>query len=325
MLSNKRRKIMINILKKEEIGKLYDGARLNGYILLRGYTKQPTKNGGEYISGSLEAQGSINFKSWSNSPAFATLSKSGSDYQNKICHVSAEVNIYGGVLSLIISEITLADLSVLGEEGISESDFLCSVYNVDVYWKEFENTFKRNTSEEVHELFDAIFSGSIKTAFLTEFAAISHHDNCRNGLLAHTTKVVKIATIIKMYPNILKRISKDLLFLGAAIHDIGKIMEYDNGVISNNGKLLCHTVSGVVLLEQNYKELIVDKMGSDFYMRLVSIVSCHHGEYGEVPRTVEAYVVHLIDCLESQLTGINQLLDGVALDQQINLDGMRLS
>lgn len=325
MLINKERKIMINIIKKEDLSKMYDGARVNGYLLLRGYTKQPTKNGGEYISGSVEVQGSLGFKAWSNSNAFATLANSSSDYENKICHVRADVNIYGGVLSLIIQEITLADMSVLGEDGISESDFLGSVYNVDVYWKEFEGTFKRNTSEKAHELFDTIFSGTVKSSFLTEFAAVSHHDNCRNGLLAHTTKVVKIATVLRMYPNIYKRVGKDLLFLGAAIHDLGKIMEYSNGVVSKNGKLLCHTVSGVILLEENYKDLIVEKMGNEFYMRLISVVSCHHGEYGELPRTVEAYVIHLIDCLESNLTSVNQLLDGVSADQQVSLERMKLS
>ena len=316
---------MINIIKKEDLSKMYDGARVNGYLLLRGYTKQPTKNGGEFISGSAEVQGSLTFRCWSNSEAFATLASSGTEYQDKICHVHAEVSIFGGVLSLVIKDIALADMSILSQEGVSESDFLSSLYNVDVYWKEFENTFKKNTSEKAHELFDIIFSGAIKTAFLTEFAAISHHDNCRNGLLAHSTKVVKIATVLKMYPNIYKRVGKDLLFIGAAIHDLGKIMEYNNGVISNNGKFISHTVSGVILLEENYKEQIIEKMGVDFYMRLVSIVSCHHGEYGEVPRTVEAYVIHLVDCFESNLTSVNQLLDGVSVDQQINIEGMKLS
>ena len=319
------RKVMINVLKKEELLKLYDGSRINGYVLLRGFTKQPTKNGGEYIAGSLEAQGTIQFKSWGNSEAFSTLEHSRSDFENKICHVRADVNIYNGMFSLIIQEISLADMDILKGEGVQESDFISSPYNVDVFWKEFENTFKKNTSESVHELFDEIFSGAVKSAFLTEFAAISHHDNCRTGLLAHSTKVVKIATIIKMYPNILKRVGKDLLFLGAAVHDLGKVMEYNNGTISNNGKMISHTVSGVILLEENYKELIVKKMGTEFYMRLVSIVSCHHGEYGEPPRTVEAYVLHIIDTVEAQLTSINQMLEGVSIDQQIVMEGMKLS
>lgn len=325
MLSkNQRRKIMANVLNKEELQKLYDGSRVSGYVLLRGYTKQPTKNGGEYIAGSVEAQGNVPFKAWGNSEAFITLSNS-RDYENKICHVRAEANIYGGVFSLIIREISLADMDTLESEGISESDFLSSMYNPEIYWREFENTFKKNTSEEAHEVFDSIMTGVVKNAFLTEFAAIAHHDNCRSGLLAHSTKVVKIATILKMYPNILKRVGKDLIFLGAAIHDIGKIMEYNNGVISNNGKLLCHTISGVVLLEENYKDIIVKKMGNAFYVRLISIVSCHHGEYGESPRTVEAYVIHLLDCLESNLTSINQKLEGVSIEDQIQIEGMRLS
>lgn len=316
---------MIHIIKKEELSNSYDGARVNGYLLMRGYTKQPTKNGGEYISGSIEVCGAMGFKSWGNSAAFATLSTSGTEYQNKICHVSADVNIYGGVMSLIIQSISLADPETLKEEGISERDFLSSTYDVDVYWKEFESTFKRNTTEKAHDIFDGIFSGIVKEKFLSEFAAVSHHDNCMGGLLAHTTKVVKVATILKMYPNIYKRVGKDLLFLGAALHDIGKITEYNNGVVSDHGKIMSHTVSGVMFLERHCRNLIISNMSEEFYNRLVSVVSCHHGEYGEPPRTVEAYAIHLVDCLESNLTSVNQLLEGVAVDQQIVIEGMKLS
>ena len=42
---------------------------------------------------------------------------------------------------------------------------------------------------------------------------------------------------------------------------------------------------------------------------ILSIVSCHHGEYGEPPRTVAAYVVHLLDKLESGLTGLSDKLE----------------
>ena len=42
----------------------------------------------------------------------------------------------------------------------------------------------------------------------------------------------------------------------------------------------------------------------NFYYEIVSVLQGHHGEFGDAPVTVLAYIVHLIDMLDSQTTGI---------------------
>ena len=74
----------------------------------------------------------------------------------------------------------------------------------------------------------------------------------------------------------------------------------------------------------DHKDLIVEKKGEQFFNQLVSILSQHHGEYGERPRTVASYVVHLIDCLEANLTTINSMLEGVDSTTQIRYDDYKL-
>ena len=158
---------------------------------------------------------------------------------------------------------------------------------------------------------------------MTEFAAVWHHDNCKAGLLAHTTKVVRMASLIRMYPEITKKISPDVLFIGCALHDIGKVYEYGLGAVTDEGKVLSHHTFGVLFCASHKKD-IVEALGRDGYRLLLSIIEQHHGEYGERPRTVAAYVVHRLDMLESVLTSVNTLLKD-SPDGNIQYDGYKLS
>ena len=46
-----------------------------------------------------------------------------------------------------------------------------------------------------------------------------------------------------------------------------------------------------------------------FYLELIAIISQHHGEFGERPKTVYAYLVHVIDLLDSRVSGLQKKLD----------------
>ena len=80
---------------------------------------------------------------------------------------------------------------------------------------------------------------------------------------------------------------------------------------------------GVLILEP-HKDDIIHLMGKDFYMDLLAIISQHHGEWGERPRTVASVVVHLLDSLESSISTINEMLEGVEKGTQISYNGYKL-
>ena len=305
---------MKEILKKEELLKKSDGEYVNGCVLMKGYTKQPTKNGGFYLTGNVEAIGTMPFKVWGNAECFDGMD--GYDFTNHIVFITGKVNIYNGVVGLVIETCTGADTEY------SAADFYQSKYNAEAYWNKMITSISKRVSPEAMQVLDLLFTDEIKSKFMVEFAAVNHHDNCRSGLLAHTAKVVQLCQTVSFYDEISKRVSKDELFVGAAIHDIGKIVEYDNGVISGTGKLLSHNTIGLLMLEEK-KEQIIALKGEEFYMKMLSVIAQHHGEYGERPRTVLAYVINQLDCLDSVLTSMNQQLEGNETDQ-IVFDGMKL-
>lgn len=308
----------MSILVRDELIKKSDGEFVKGFVLIKAYTKQPTKTGGSYIGGSLEAKGSMQFKVWSNADCFDDMDKY--DYQERVCFVSGKVNVYMGAYSLVLETCRVVDEE---SEGVSKSEFYEEKYSATAFWNNLMGTVKKNTTEDGFSIVEEVLNESVRERFCEEFAAVGHHDNCRSGLLAHTAKAIKIATVLKMYPSIMERVSSDLLFVSMAIHDVGKIREYNNGVISSEGKFISHNISGIMILEE-HKERIIELKGESFYIELCSIVATHHGEYGEVPRTIASYIVHLIDCFESNLTSVNQLLEVTEKDNQITIGSMKL-
>lgn len=302
IVESKGSNFSMNILKREELIKKQDGVRVQGYVLIGNYTKQPTKNGSFFLSGTLECKGTMQFKVWANSGCFSDMDSYG--FAGKICYVAAKVNEYQDNISLILEECRAVD-----EESceFSKADFLADKYDIPSYLNSLLATIKKNVSDEAYNLYVSIMRDYIE-AFKTEFAAVNHHDNVKGGLLAHTAKVLKIASIIRLYPEISVKVGADLLYLGIALHDIGKVVEYSSGTVSGVGQLCGHTTIGVMILNEHKSE-IVSTMGEEFYYSLASIISQHHGEYGEPPRTVAAFVVNQLDCLDAVLTGINQKLE----------------
>ena len=309
---------LMRILVKKDLLEMRDQDKVQGYIYVKSYSVQPTKNGGSYIGGLLEAKGSLPFKVWSNAPCFSDMAIN--NYNETICMVDAKVNVYGGSYSLVLDSCRAVDLRTFEYQV---SDFYEEKYNAESYWKTLCGTLKKHLSENAYKVFEIVVSGDVKEAFLKEFAAISHHDAYVSGLLAHTTKVVKLATVIKMYPDIVRIVGNDLLFLGSALHDIGKTREYNNGVISDEGKRISHLTSGILMLEK-HREEIISLMGESFYIDLLSVISQHHGEYADHPRTVAAAVINQIDCLDSHLTTLNEMLEGCDKGTQFVFAGDRL-
>lgn len=313
---------MYKILEKEMLLKQPDQAKVEGYVLIQSYGTQPTKNGGVYLQGSLEAKGTLPFKAWSRSKAFDILQKK--NFSGVICRVKAETNLYNGIFSLILQDVISLTKEEFAEAELETAKFLEPGYDGVSGFQELEQIVKSHVSENAGKLFDAVFTEPVRNRFQMEYAAIHNHDNVLGGLLHHSLKVTKLAGFSKEYPNLAKRMDPDVLYLGAAIHDIGKILEYQNGTISGSGKLISHTVSGIVALERSCAAQAVSLCGPEFYDRLLSVVGCHHGPYGELPRTVEAYVIFLMDCLDSDLTMLDQMVKN-ANGRQVKYKDMKLS
>jgi 3'-5' exoribonuclease len=145
-------------------------------------------------------------------------------------------------------------------------------------------------------------------------AAKGIHHAHRGGLAEHILSVMRLGQrVADHYPML----DRDLVTAGALLHDIGKVHElaWDGGNVryTDEGRLVGH----IVMTAQAIREKAARIPGFPALLEahITHGVLAHHGqlEFGspKLPMTLEAYVVHAIDSLDSR---IDSWLDLMAKD-----------
>lgn len=244
----------------------------------------------------------IDFKAWDSKKAYVQLQDL--HQLGVLVKVSGTVEVYNGISSVVVEEVE----QIPETESCNRFLFFEDVYQSDVYWETLQHLIQEGCSDNAQFVFRILMDDEeVRNSFRTEFAAVKHHDSCKSGLLAHTTKVVQHLQVLRQYPEICEVLDTDLLLLGAAFHDIGKCVEYQYGMISEIGEKVSHLTYGCLILAK-HKQQVMDLMGKSFYYDLLSVISQHHGPYADSPRTLVAYVIHLLDLLDTNLTDIETQL-----------------
>lgn len=143
-------------------------------------------------------------------------------------------------------------------------------------------------------------------AFKTSSAAVSMHHNMRSGLIYHTYRMMQAADFLCMvYANL----DRELLLCGTALHDIGKLWEYNtsptgDAEITVNGTLMGHLYMGASLIKNYTKDRALPYNKEKIQM-LIHLILSHHGEqeWGAVvaPAVPEAFALHYIDNLDAKM------------------------
>jgi 3'-5' exoribonuclease len=123
-----------------------------------------------------------------------------------------------------------------------------------------------------------------------------------------------VLRVAPCYPQI----DRDLLLMGAFLHDLGKIEElrYDRDLAyTDEGQLIGHLVMAVGMLEGKLVEqekLSGEPLGAETVLRLKHMIVSHHGEYGygspKLPMTLEAVALYCLDNLDAKVNAFQKLL-----------------
>ena len=282
-----------------DLSAIKDGSIIsNAVVYISSYKRVLKKDGKSgYISGFFaNKKDTIGFKVW-DAPVVDYLTQN--DMQGRVVRINGKANSYMNNVELNVTSITPLD-----EAEYSRSLFLKSA-DVDGLFKEFTDFVNTNLTQKGVQLVLGIFKGDkLFERFKEEFAGSRMHDAQVGGLLHHTLKMLKIAkTVVENEPRFgtIENFA-DLLFVSIIMHDIGKIDEMHFGVYQENS-FVSHRILGIERLVK-YKTGIIQLYDANFYYELISVLQGHHGEFADKPTTVMAYIVHLIDMLESQTTGI---------------------
>jgi 3'-5' exoribonuclease len=121
-----------------------------------------------------------------------------------------------------------------------------------------------------------------------------------------------VLRVAPCYPQL----DRDLLLLGAFLHDAGKTDElsYEREfAYSDEGQLVGHLVMGVSLLEQKAREaekLAGEPLPAELLLRLKHLIVSHHGEYDygspKLPMTLEAVALFCLDNLDAKISAFSR-------------------
>lgn len=140
-------------------------------------------------------------------------------------------------------------------------------------------------------------------------AKVIHHAY-KGGLADHILSVMKLAhRMADHYPMA----DRDLLVAGAMLHDIGKVTELSyekNFDYTDEGKLVGHLVMTAQRIRE--KAARIPNFPPLLEHHITHLVLSHHGhlEFGspKLPMTLEAFIVHIIDHLDSRVASWLELM-----------------
>ncbi len=128
-------------------------------------------------------------------------------------------------------------------------------------------------------------------------AWVGEHHYYKGGLLEHTVSVAELSLKVGEYleKRYKKGINFDFLIAGAVLHDVGKLFEIkgEEGSWKLSEFILDHArLGGAELYARGFPE------------EVVHIVMAHAG--ADVPRTLEARIVDMIDNLDTSFEGFGK-------------------
>jgi len=134
----------------------------------------------------------------------------------------------------------------------------------------------------------------------TSPAGLSHHHCYPGGYIEHIVSTANLASAMcdsveKVYRG---KVNRDLVLAGVLLHDIFKPATY---TVNENGS---YGSTGLADYMDHLSLAIAELVRRGFPLKLVHVVSAHHGDYGPIrPHTVEALICHLADLMDSRLNG----------------------
>lgn len=259
------------------------------------------RDGRQYLNLVLaDASGDLESRKWSEARAIADKVSRG-DY----VRVTGKVNLYQGRLQLIVSEVTKVDTS-----EINLDDFISKSENEpSKMFDELVNLVDGLSDVYIRDLIKSVlFDPEISRRLLTWQAGKTIHHAYQSGLLEHILSCARLGLSLSAH----YKVNENYVVAGCIMHDICKVYELSEGPLveyTEEGKLVGHLVKGVELVEHYAGKI----RGFPYAMKLhlKHILLAHHGEYAygspKIPQTSEAYLVHLIDLMDSKMNSMEMV------------------
>lgn len=286
-------------MSKVFISDIKDRDSVDAVFLVKDKITAMAKNGKPYLTLRLmDKSGEVDCKVWDNVDAIAAQFD-----KDDFIAVRSKASVYLGKLQLVISE-----LRKVPETEVVLGDFLPETER-DIQEMVSQLGALVETLAEPHlKMLMATFLQD--EPFMAQFrsapAAKGMHHVYLGGLLEHSLSVARLVdSIVPLYTGL----NRDLLVVGALLHDVGKVREmsyYRSFDYTDEGKLLGHITIGVEMIQEKIATL--PAFPPELAMLLKHMLLSHHGQYEfgspKRPKTLDATILNYLDDLDSKINGI---------------------
>lgn len=286
-------------MKKVFVEQIRERDVIESPFLVRDKTLAIAKNGKPYMTVKLiDRSGEIEGRIWDRVDEFDALFG-----RDDFIVVFGKASTYLNKKQLVVQ-----NLRRIAESEVDLADFLpISPRNSAEMLSELKALVSSLRDPAIRALAESFFNDAdLLRAFATAPAAKSMHHAYIGGLLEHSLAIAALVDLMApRYPSL----NRDLMILGALLHDIGKIGELSYGRsfdYTDEGKLIGHIVLGVEMIAERIR--LIPDFPKETGMLIKHLILSHHGQYDygspKRPKTMEAIALNFLDDLDSKLNGV---------------------
>lgn len=275
------------------------GNCFSGVFILKKIATRTARTGSPFHMLDLgDRTGTFSCTVFSDSPVAGTLRNLA---DGAVVRVEGVTGTYQGRFSPKLEDIFPVDDEEIERDGLAELLVEVSPENFDALCAELEEHINAIEDEGLRRTTRAAIeeAGEI---FKKSTAAISMHHAYRHGLLEHSCHLARAArALLPLYPQV----NPSLAIAGTLLHDIGKTVEYTQGLSTRKtriGVLQGHVVLGYRCVR---KHGLKNRLAPEILERLEHIVLSHQGELewgaAVLAATPEAVFVSMIDNLDAKM------------------------
>ena len=282
--------------EKQYIEDLQVGKPVDSYFKVLSVSKKAKKDGSPFLALEvMDKTGKIPAKVWDNADHYFNILKQGDIYK-----INGYVNEYMSQKEIKID--TLRSLAPK-DKNVDKDDFVeKAAFDTGKTFDEMIITLKSHLGDPYLLKLADLFAHEYGNQFKEHYGAQKVHHAYIGGLLQHTRSMMQMAIFSADHYSL----DKELLLIGVLFHDIGKMFEFSVSPTVDTtlaGGLLGHLIIGNNIFLQ-LKEKIPG-FPEELSLKVQHLIISHHGEkeFGspEVPKIPEAYVLHILDLLDSKL------------------------
>lgn len=282
----------------------------SGVFVLKKIATRTAKNGSPFFMLDLgDRTGTFSCTVFSDSPVAGTL-RGMTD--GVVVRVEGVTGTYQGRFSPKLDDLVAVSDEEIEREGLAETLVEVSPENFDSLCAELKSHIEAIPDEGLRRTVRAALDES-GDVFKNSPAAISMHHAYRHGLLEHSCRLARAArALLPLYPEV----DPSLAIAGTLLHDIGKTIEYTQGLATRKtraGVLQGHVVLGYRCVR---KHGLKCHLPPEILERLEHVVLSHQGELewgaAVLAATPEAVFVSMIDNLDAKMGMVQAALRNTA-------------